>query len=647
MDVPRRIANLRQEIQTHEYLYYVADAPEISDAEYDRLLNELKTLEAAHPELITTDSPTQRIGGTPLSKFETVVHQRPLYSLDNCFSAEDLRGFDERVKKGLDRQQQVEYICELKIDGLAVALIYEKGVFTVGATRGDGKKGENVTENLKTVRAIPLRLQAPVDIEVRGEVYMKHSEFAKLTDFANPRNAAAGSLRQLDSKITAQRKLDMFCYGVIADHRSQEEGFQLIEKLGFKTNPHRHVCLGIEAVIVYCQEWETRRKTLDYDTDGVVVKVNSIADQEVLGFTSKFPRWAMAFKYAPEQAITTLEDIEIQVGRTGALTPVARLTPVELAGVVVSNATLHNEDEIARKDVRIGDQVVIQRAGEVIPEVVGVAPGTKRGTGFIFPKTCPVCQTAVVKDDEEEAVWRCPNRQCPARVKGTLKHFVSKNAADIEGLGEQIVEQLYVAGLIKDVADIYTLTAEQLLGLARMGEKSVSNLLAAIEKSKQAGFARILFGLGIRHVGQYVAEILARSFKSIEALLTATEEQLAEINGVGDTIARSLQEVLHDPQFITIVRRLQQAGVLLNVAETEQLALTGKTFVLTGSLPTLPRSTAEQLIKNHGGVISNTVSKKTDYVVVGTDPGSKYAKAQTLGITILSEAELLALIPSA
>lgn len=637
------VEKLRAELRKHEYLYYVADAPEISDQAYDALLNELKKLEAEHPEIITPDSPTQRVGGAPLSKFDTVIHQHPLYSLDNCFSAEDLLDFDARVKKGLDVATDIEYMCELKIDGLAISLVYEKGLLRYGATRGDGKKGENVTENLRTIRAIPLKLTEPVDIEVRGEVFMKRSDFAKLEGFANPRNAAAGSLRQLDSKITAQRKLDMFCYGVIPAQATQEDGFQHIEKLGFKTNPQRRVCTGIAAVINYCQEWEHKRETLDYDTDGIVIKVNRIFDQETLGFTSKFPRWAMAYKYAPEQAITTLEEIEIQVGRTGALTPVARLTPVDLAGVVVSNATLHNEDEIARKDVRIGDKVMIQRAGEVIPEVVGVAPDSERGVPYVFPKNCPVCETAVVKD-EEESVWRCPNVQCPARVKGTLRHFVSKNAADIEGLGEQIVEQLYSAGLIKDVADIYSLTAERLLQLERMGEKSVSNLLAAIEKSKQVGFARILFGLGIRHVGQYVAEILARAYRSIDALLQSTEEQLAEIKGIGPTIAHSLIATIRDQQCIGLIERLQQAGVVMELVGAGPQVLAGKTFVLTGSLPTLSRSQAEQLIKTNGGLISSTVGKKTDYLLLGAEPGSKYAKAQSLGVRIITEPELLALL---
>ncbi|MDR2428252.1 MAG: NAD-dependent DNA ligase LigA [Candidatus Margulisbacteria bacterium] len=669
MSIQQDIARLRQEIRRHERLYYVADAPEISDQEYDKLLQKLQALEAKHPELLTPDSPTQRVGGAPLEKFETVAHREQLYSLDNAFSFVDLAEFNARVCKGLDAAA-VEYICELKIDGLAVSLIYEKGLFTLGATRGDGKKGENVTENLKTVRAIPLRLPEARDIVVRGEIYMKRSEFEKLENFANPRNAAAGSLRQLDPRITAARRLDMFCYGVIAEHDTQEAGYQLIQKLGFKLNPHRRVCRGLAAVEEYIREWEARRKELDYDTDGIVLKVNSIAAQQKLGFTTKAPRWAIAYKYAPEQAVTKLEAIDIQVGRTGALTPVARLTPVELNGVIVSNATLHNEDEIKRKDVRLGDQVIIQRAGEVIPEVVGVAATvgvaaavgvaatvgvaadtiagaepqantrsrSVRGAEFIFPKKCPVCGAAAVKDAEDDAVWRCPNTGCPARIKGALKHFVSKDAADIEGCGEQIVEQLNKAGLVHDPSDLYYLRYENLIQLERMGEKSVQNLLSAIEKSKQAGLARILFGLGIRHVGQYVAEKLADKFHSIDNLLTAAEDELAAADGVGEVVAHSLYTAWQEPELRKIISRLREAGVVLsdNRARISN-ALAGQTFVLTGALPTLSRGEAEELIKSHGGSVSSSVSKKTSYVLLGDSPGSKADKAKKLGVPLIDE----------
>ena len=650
MSTQEDIVNLRHEIRKNEYLYYTADAPEISDQEYDQLLNKLKKLEAEHPELITPDSPTQRVGGAPLEKFETAVHSQPLYSLDNAFSLTELTEFDARVRKSLG-SDEVEYICELKIDGLAISLTYEKGLFVLGATRGDGKKGENVTENLRTVRAIPLSLPEPLDIIVRGEVYMKRSDFQKLEGFANPRNAAAGSLRQLDPQIAAARRLDMFCYGVIAEHKTQEEGYQLIQRLGFKLNPHRRVCKSFVEVEQYIQEWATRRKELDYDTDGIVIKVNSIAAQQKLGFTTKVPRWAMAYKYAPEQAVTKLEAIDIQVGRTGALTPVARLTPVELNGVIVSNATLHNEDEIKRKDVRIGDEVIIQRAGDVIPEVVGLVPfdsaqgstdtersRSVRSEPFIFPKKCPVCATAAVKDTEDEVVWRCPNEFCPARVKGSLSHFVSKNAADIEGCGEQIVEQLNNAGLVKTPADFYYLRYEDLIKLERMGEKSVTNLLTSIEKSKQVGLARILFGLGLRHIGQVVAESLANKFHSIDNLLKASEEDIANTDGAGEIIAASLYKALARPQLREIIERLRAAGVTLSDNRVQvSNALAGKTFVLTGTLPALSRSEAEELIKSRGGSVSSSVSKKTSYVLAGEEAGSKLEKAQKFGIAIIDE----------
>ncbi|MDR1997871.1 MAG: NAD-dependent DNA ligase LigA [Candidatus Margulisbacteria bacterium] len=643
MSSQKDIVSLRRKIQRHEYLYYVADSPEISDQEYDKLLKELQELEAAQPELITPDSPTQRVGGQPLSKFAAVVHQQPLYSLDNVFSPAELAEFDARVRKGLGADE-VEYICELKIDGLAISLTYEQGLFTLGATRGDGKKGENVTENLRTVRSIPLRLPEPLDIVVRGEIYMKRSEFNRLEGFANPRNAAAGSLRQLDPRITAARNLDMFCYGVLAGQRTQEEGYQLISRLGFKLNPHRRICRGLAAVQAYVQEWASRRKELDYDMDGVVIKVNSIQDQQTLGFTTKFPRWAAAYKYAPEQAVTRLEAIDIQVGRTGALTPVARLTPVELNGVIVANATLHNADEIKRKDVRVGDEVLIQRAGEVIPEVVGTVrspdgAGANRSSQFVFPRNCPACGAAVLKDTEDEAVWRCPNADCPARVRGALRHFVSKNAADIEGCGEQIVEQLHRAGLVKTPADFYYLQSADLLELERMGEKSVNNLLEAIERSKNAGLARILFGLGIRHTGQFVAAQLANKFHSIDKLLAASEAELAGTDGVGEVVARALYTALAAPELREILRRLQKAGVVLS-DNREQVsdALSGQTFVLTGSLPTLSRGEAEALIKSRGGSVSSNVSKKTSFVLLGENPGSKYARAQKLGVPVIDEA---------
>lgn len=648
-DIEKAIDKLRQEIRKHEYLYYVADAPEISDQEFDALLKKLIELEKQHPELITNDSPTQRVGGAPLSKFQEIQHKHPLYSLGNAFSFEELIDFDKRVKKGLGKAEQdkIDYNCELKIDGLAIALHYEKGIFVQGVTRGDGKKGENVTENLKTVRAIPLRLVTPLDIEVRGEVYMKHSDFAKLEGFANPRNAAAGSIRQLDPKITASRNLDMFCYGFIGKFETQYAGLLKLQEYGFKTNPHIKLCQGIEAVIEHCKAWEQKRKTLDYDIDGIVIKVNSIAAQNELGFTTKTPRWAIAFKYAPEQAVTTIESIDIQVGRTGALTPVARLKPVDLSGVVVSNATLHNEDEIKKKDVCVGDKVIVQRAGEVIPEVVGVAEKAADRKPYIFPKKCPVCDTPVVRE-EDEAAYRCPNEECPARVKESIKHYVSRNAANIEGLGSQIVEQLYEAGLIKSISDIYYLQKAKLLELERMGERSVSNLLQAIENSKTAGFSKILFGLGVRYVGQYAAERLAEHFGDIEKMMSASMEELSNVGGVGEKIASSVFETVREPKFLKLIDKLKAAGVIL--AQTKKVAISekfkDKTFVLTGTLPTMGRSQAEELIKQHGGKVSSAVSKKTDYVLMGEEAGSKADKAKALNIAIINEQQFLGMIES-
>lgn len=648
MDIKKQIENLRAEIRKHEYLYYVLDNPEISDQEYDRLLNQLIDLEKKHPEFLTVDSPTQRVGGKPLDKFQEVEHKYPLYSLGNCFTYEELQDFDQRVKKvlGKTENEKIAYNCELKIDGLAISLHYQKGVFVLGVTRGDGKKGENVTENLKTVKSIPLRLSEPLDIEVRGEIYIKHSEFKKLEGFANPRNAAAGSIRQLDPKVAASRNLDMFCYGFIGNFKTQNEGLERLKKIGFKVNPNIKLCQGIEEVIAYCKDWEKKRKILDYDIDGIVIKVNSIAWQEELGFTTKTPRWAIAFKYAPEQAVTIIEGIDIQVGRTGALTPVARLKPVELSGVVVSNATLHNEDEIKKKDVRIGDKVIVQRAGEVIPEVVGLAEkNTKRGQEFVFPQKCPVCGTSVVRE-EEEAVYRCPNDECPARVKETIKHYVSRNAANIEGLGSQLVEQLYTAGLIKNIADIYYLKKPELLQLERKAEKSVNNLLQAIEKSKTAGFAKILFGLGIRFVGQYAADALVKHFQNIDNLINAKFEELSGVAGIGEKIAGSVFKALREPKLLAIIKKLQLAGVILEAEKNNQISglLSNKIFVLTGTLPHLSRKEAEDLIKQNGGRITSSVSKNTDYVLLGEEPGSKAEKAKNLNIRILNEAEFLKLI---
>ncbi len=666
MQIRDNLEKLREEIRKHEYLYYVADAPVISDAEYDSLIQQLQALENKNPELITPDSPTQRVGGKPAEGFNEVLHETPLYSLGNAFSHEELRDFDKRAKKVLELplDSALEYTCELKFDGLAVSLRYEQGLFVRGATRGDGKKGEDISENLKTIRAIPLKIKEPVNIDVRGEVYMKRSDFARLEGFANPRNAAAGSLRQLDPAITAQRNLDIFCYGVVGNYQTHYAALNYLKELGFKVNQYTEVCNSIEQVIEYCRKWDEKRKSLNYDTDGIVVKVNSHRFQKELGFTTKNPRWAIAFKFAPEQAETIVEDIEVQVGRTGALTPVARLRPVDLSGVVVSNATLHNEDEIRKKDVRIGDKVIVQRAGEVIPEVVRVvlshsqltpSPSyfdelstalKKRGEQFIFPKNCPVCRTAVIKE-ETEAVYRCPNLECPARVKESLKHYVSRNAANIEGFGSQLVEQLYNAGLIKNIADIYDLKYEELINLERLGNKSVNNLLKAIEKSKQAPYSALLFGLGIRHVGQYAAVLLAEHYPKIDLLKNVSFEELSLIDGIGERIASSVVETFHDEKFLAMIERLKNSGVVLE-SHTESIVLSqklaGRTFVLTGTLPTLSRNEAADLIKKHGGKVTSAVSKKTDYVLLGEEAGSKADKARELGVKIIEEKDFLQML---
>lgn len=657
MDPKAEINKLRTEIDHHNNLYYVKDAPEISDAAYDALMNRLLALEVEHPELVTPDSPTQRVGGVALEAFKPVTHSVPMLSLGNAFSEEELRDFDGRVKKGLGTNGPVTYVCEIKFDGLAITLQYKKGVFTTGATRGDGKKGEDVTENLKTVRSIPLKLKQDIDIEVRGEVYMSHKEFARLTDFANPRNAAAGSIRQLDPKIAASRKLEMFTYALVVESLSKDvkaptshsEALALMKELGFRVNEYTAVCQGIDAVWKFCQTWETKRKTVPYDMDGIVIKVDPYAQQRILGMTSKNPRWAIAFKYAPEQAITTVEHIDIQVGRTGALTPVARLKPIELSGVVVSNATLHNEDELQRKDIRVGDEVIIQRAGEVIPEVVGLASGARekqhRAKPFSFPKKCPVCGSSVVRP-EGEAVARCTGKDCVAQRLARIAHFVSRNAMDIEGLGEAVGEQLLNAGLIKDVADIYYLKRDDIVTLERFAEKSTDNLLAAIAASKKQPLSRLIFGLGIRHVGQHVAEVLAEHYPTLGKLMEASQEELTGIDGVGAKIAESMVHEFKDHHFKKIVERLQQAGVNMKSSEKKKLStkLAGMNIVVTGALATLSRDEAKALIKSHGGTSASSVSKKTDYVVAGDDPGSKYDTAVKLGVPILTEQEFLKMV---
>jgi DNA ligase (NAD+) len=657
------MAELRRLLNYHNYRYYVLDSPEIPDEEYDRLFRELQDLEAAYPDLVTPDSPTQRVGAAPLEAFATHTHREPMLSLSNAFSEDELRAFDTRIKRmlGLGEHDRIVYVAELKIDGLAVSLTYEDGLLTKGATRGDGYTGEDITTNLRTIRSIPLRLHAPPTpprvVEVRGEVYMTHAEFAAVNEeranageptFANPRNAAAGSVRQLDPRITARRRLQslMYAMGYVENGRPDTH-WRLLETLrdwGFRVSPHSRLCHSMDEVVDFVREWETRREELDFDIDGVVVKVNSIAMQDELGYVSRSPRWAIAYKYPPTQATTVIREIRVQVGRTGALTPVAIMDPVPLAGVVVSRATLHNESEIARKDVRVGDTVVIQRAGDVIPEVVRVVPEKRPpdAVPFAMPDRCPVCGSAVDKPPDE-AVARCTGIACPAQVKERIRHFASRNAMDIEGLGAALVEQLVDTGLVADPGDLYFLKEkkDQLVSLERMAEKSASNLLAAIEASKSRPLDRLIFALGIRHVGATVARALAERFRDLDALASATEDEIAATPGVGPTIARSVVTFFQQEFTRTLIQKLKAAGVNLK-AETEapaQRPLEGKSFVFTGALATMTRGEAERLVAQLGGRPSSSVSKATSYVVAGENAGSKLDKARQLGVPVLTEQE--------
>ncbi len=665
-EAARLAAELREKLNYHNHRYYVLDAPEITDAEYDALLRQLQAVEAAFPELVTPDSPTQRVGGAPAEGFGRVAHPTPLFSLGNALSLDELRAFDARVKGGLG-SDQVEYVVELKIDGLAVNLLYEDGKLIRAATRGDGQYGEDVTANVRTIRAVPLVLHGgyPPRIEVRGEVFLPRREFERINRereaadealFANPRNAAAGSLRQLDPRITAERALDIFVYGV-----GVREGVKLdthadtldyLAGLGFKTNPHYRVFSSIEQVAAYCESWADKRASLPYDIDGLVVKVNSLADQVALGFTAKDPRWAIAYKFPAEQAVTTVEDIIVSVGRTGVLTPTAVLTPVRLAGTTVSRATLHNEDYIRDKDVHIGDTVLVHKAGEIIPEVVAVLAERRTGMEkeFTIPAECPECGSPVVRQPGE-AAHKCTNPYCPAILREGLFHFVSRDAMDIEGLGPVVITALLAAGLVRDAADIYSLTKEQLLPLERMGEKSAQNLINAIERSKQAGLARLLFALGIRFVGVKAAGILARHFGDIDNIAGATAEELTAIEEIGPKIAGSVVNWFAKAENLALVEKLRQAGVKLTEDRPPDAGprpLAGKTFVLTGTLAAMTRDEATARIEKLGGKVTGSVSKKTDYVVAGSDAGNKLAKAQEIGVTVLDEEafnELLNSVP--
>ena len=656
---------LRREIRHNEYLYYVLDAPEITDAEYDRMMVRLRELEARYPDSIPTDSPTQRVGGRASSQFTEVRHLEPLLSLGNVFSAEELRAFDERVRSGLPAGSKVEYVMEPKIDGLACSLIYENGKLVRAATRGDGVVGENVTANVRTIRSIPLTLKVPEGeavpelLDVRGEVYMPRQAFMRLneqraergeSEFANPRNAAAGSLRQLDPQVTASRSLSFFAYYLVGEgaQPKHSESLALLARYGFKVSENYKVVENIDEAIKYIGDFNELRQGLSYDTDGAVIKVNDVYQQRILGATGKAPRWATAYKYPPEQAETTLEDIDWRVGRTGVLTPTAVLTPVKLSGSVISRATLHNEDFIRAKDIRIGDRVVINKAGEIIPEVLRVVVEKRTGDEkeVEIPSVCPECGWRVERQGEEAAI-RCTNPHCPALGREGLIHFVSRDAMNIDGCGPSVINALLDAGLVRDAADLYSLRKEDLLKLERMGEKSADNLLAALTESKKNELDKLLFALGIRHVGAKVARILATEFGSMEKLQQAQPEELAQIRDIGDKIAESAVTWLNVPANIDLVERLAAAGLTMTFtppASQEDNPFFGKTLVFTGTMPTLGRAEAKTMAQDVGAKVSGSVSKKTDYVIAGAEAGSKLEKAQQLGVTVIDEAEFLRML---
>jgi DNA ligase (NAD+) len=705
-EVAQRAHELRRLLQKASYDYYVLDAPTLEDAVYDQLYHELRDLEVRFPELITPDSPTQRVGERPASQFTSVKHNLPLYSLENAFGNEDLTKWQDRWRRVVPAVETAEYVCELKIDGNALALTYEHGVLVRGATRGDGVSGEEITQNVRTIRSIPLRLNLdnpPPLVEIRGEAFLPLAAFEQINRereqagealFANPRNATAGTLRQLDSKVVARRKLDFFAYTLhipTIDHdqitdqvgqvslaatlpldatqaaeltetlpeaavspalspRSQWEALELLQQMGFRVNPERSLCRSLVEVQDYCDRWSTARTTLPYMTDGVVIKINAIALQQQIGFTQKFPRWAIALKYPAEEAPTILERITVQVGRTGALTPIAELKPVQLAGTTVSRASLHNRDRLAELNLHLGDTVIVRKAGEIIPEVVRVLAELRPKGAQIYqmPTRCPECGQPV-EQPAGEAITRCINTSCPAILRGALSHWASRDAMDINGLGEKLVLQFADAGLVRSVADLYDLTVDRLLHLDRMGKKSAEKLVAAIAESKTKPWSRVLYGLGIRHVGSVNAQTLTEHFPSAEVLAQADVKAIAAVYGIGDEIAQSVYRWFHTPANLELIRRLQIAGVQL-VGEVSARGdrpadnLTGQTFVITGTLPTLKRDEAKALIQQAGGRVTDSVSKKTSYVVVGAEAGSKLEKAESLGITLLTEAELLALL---
>ena len=659
-----RIAELCRLLTDASYRYYVLDQPTLEDAVYDKLYRELQELEAAHPDLVLLESPTQRVGAQPASVFTSVKHNIALYSLENAFGDADLDKWQERWQR-IEDGATFSYLCELKIDGNSMALTYENGVLVKGATRGDGTTGEEITSNVKTIRSIPLRLtleHPPTVVEIRGEAFISNSVFEQINHdkevageerFKNPRNAAAGTLRQLDSRKVAKRKLDFFAYTLhIAGEsapRSQQESLLWLQNAGFKVNPNRERCADLEAVKNYCAEWNEKRHDLDYMTDGVVIKINEFDLQDRLGFTNKFPKWAIAYKYPAEEVPTILENITVQIGRTGAVTPVAELRPVEIAGTTVARATLHNADRIAELDLHIGDTVVVRKAGEIIPEVLQVIVELRPADAvrYVLPSHCPECESLLVRPDGE-AVTRCVNSSCPAILRGSLTHWVSRAALDINSVGEKLAMQLLDSGQVKSIADLYDLTAEQLMTLDRMGQRSAEKVVIAISNSKMQPWSRVLYGLGIRLIGTSNAQLLSEEFPTVDALAAATAEQISSVFGIGDEIARSVVQWFEIDSNRALIERLRLAGLQFVGERGDKTALVtalvGKSFVVTGTLPTLKRDQVKTMIRNAGGKVSESVSKKTDYLVVGEDAGSKLEKARSLGVTTLTESELLELL---
>ncbi len=661
--IKREIEELREQIFHHDYMYYALDQPEISDKEYDDLVRRLKDLEEKYPEFKTPDSPTQRVSGIILEKFNTVKHKEKMFSLDNTYSFEELKDWDERVDKGLEGKSR-EYVTELKIDGVSSNLTYENGVFRRGATRGDGQSGEDVTVNLKTIRAIPLRLigkDLPEFVEIRGEVYMEKEDFEELNRererrgevlFANPRNAASGSLKLLDSSIVAERHLNFFAHSLGAykgkAFKTHWEFLEKIKSFGMRINPNRMLCKDLDSVIDFCKMWQEKREKLSYDIDGVVIKVNSLSQQKTLGFTLKSPRWAVAYKFPAKQVTTRLKDIVVQVGRTGVLTPVAELEPVECGGVSISRATLHNFDEIERLDVRVGDRVVLERAGEVIPKIIKVVETVRTGKekSFKIPLRCPVCGEKIIKEKTEEVAYRCINISCPAQLEKGLIHFASRAAMDIEGMGESVVEQLVKNNLVRDFFDIYLLKKEDLLKLELFADKKAENLLIAIEASKKRPLSRLLYALGIRHIGEKAAYLLAQKFKTLDNLVQAERSDFEAIYEIGEIMAESIVEFFRNSRSKKLIEKLKRAGLNTKeeVIKVKKTSFIGKTVVFTGELEEFSRTEAEKIVREFGGATSSSVSQNTNFVVVGKNPGSKYDKAKKLGIKIIDEEEFKEMI---